>query len=156
MENHVFPDPDYSQWRLLAQTRIAMSLARWKEMKKYKLSSLHTVVIFLITALDRKATPTEISHHLLVQPHTVSSILNTMEKKGLVVRIKDLPRKNQVRVSLTDKGRKAYQYGVKKESIHKVMSCLSEEENKQLRAILLKLRRASLKEAGIDSNIPIP
>ena len=63
-----------------------------------------------------------------------------MEKQGLVRKVKDLDRKNLVRVVLTEKGREAYYHSTKRESIHQIMSFLSEEERQQLRHCLQTLR----------------
>lgn len=61
-----------------------------------------------------------------------------MEKAGLVKRVKDLDRKNQIRVAVTEKGRRAYNQAGR-QTIHQTFSCLSEEERKQLRSYLDRL-----------------
>ena len=47
-----------------------------------------------------RVTPAEISRRLLRESHSISQILNRMENKGLVRWVKDLERKNLVRLIL--------------------------------------------------------
>jgi DNA-binding MarR family transcriptional regulator len=53
-----------------------------------------------------------------------------------------------VSVMFTDKGLRAYELSTRRESIHKVMSDLSEQERRQLRSILGKLLEKALGEIG--------
>jgi len=79
-----------------------------------------------------------------------------MEQEGLVTKSNDLPRKNQVRLELTDKGHEAYSQAAKRESVHKIMSSLSKEQYKQLKSILKILRDAALKEVGEKRELLFP
>ena len=79
-----------------------------------------------------------------------------MEKQGLVKKVKDLDRKNLVRITLTEEGHQAYRESIKRESIHRIMSSLSEEERQQLKSSLLKLRDTALEEPQIESKPPYP
>ena len=79
-----------------------------------------------------------------------------MERKGLVRKVKDLRRKNLVRVVLTEKGHKAYKRAIKRELVHRVLSVLSEEEHQQLRACLQKLRDKAFEEIGVAYKPPFP
>ena len=81
------------------------------------------------------------------------SILSRMEKQGLVKKVKDLDRKNLVRVCLTDKGRQVYHEAVKRETIVKILSCLSETEGQQLASSLKRLRDKALKDLGIEDRV---
>ena len=96
---------------------------------------------------DKKVTPGVIAKNVLREPHAVSKILTRMEKDGLVKKINGVGRKkNEVLVSLTEKGRTAYKHSIKRDSIHDIMSCLSEKECIQLCSLLDKLRDKALQE----------
>ena len=69
-----------------------------------------------------------------------------MEKDGLVERVKDLDRKNLVRISITEKGHQAYRESTRREPIHRILLSLSEDERRQLKSLLLKLRDTALEE----------
>jgi DNA-binding MarR family transcriptional regulator len=85
------------------------------------------------------------------QSHGVSALLNRMEGEGLVKRVKDLERKNQVRVVMTRKGQKTYLELVAKDPIHRVMSSLSVGERQRMRSNLLKIRDTALEELRVDT-----
>ena len=58
-------------------------------------------------ALGNKCTPAKMSRILVRQPHTVSAIIDRMVKNGFLKKVKDMERKNWVRVIVTEKGEKA-------------------------------------------------
>ncbi len=147
---------DYALWMLIVQTRDAIRKARQKELDRYSVSSRQSGVLSAIHSIGNKATPAKISRWVLWEPHTVSEILSRMEKKGLVRKVKDLDRKNQVRIVLTEKGRKAYRQASKRESIKAIMSSLSEEERQQLAASLQRLRGEALKVMGLEVRGVLP
>jgi DNA-binding MarR family transcriptional regulator len=79
-----------------------------------------------------------------------------MEKKGLVRKVKDLEKKNQVRVAMTEKGQQACEQASKRESIHRIMSSLNDSECEHLVVCLQSLLDKALDEAGITSKPPFP
>jgi DNA-binding MarR family transcriptional regulator len=139
-------DEDYKLWVLLNQAADTTLRARQKELDRYGISSAEAALLFAVQAIGERATPAEITRWLLREPHTVTELLNRMEKGGLVKKSKDLERKNLVRVSITEKGRQAYEQSTKRKSIHKVISSLSQQERQQLRLYLEKLRNKALGE----------
>ena len=68
--------------------------------------------------------------------HTVSALLSRMEKKGLIIKTKNLDKQNHWRVSLTKKGQETYGQSLKRESIHAAMSPLSKAEHQRLGSYL--------------------
>jgi DNA-binding MarR family transcriptional regulator len=136
----------FNAWALLRRTSDIMERARNKELSGYNINLRQAAALHLITVLKEKATPTFIARLEMRQPHTVCHILQTMENQGLVIRRHDLDRKNKVRAALTEKGKKAYYLSQARESIHRIMSCLSPEEIEQLNILLKKLTDAGKKE----------
>ena len=139
-------DEDYKLWVLLSQAADTTLRARQKELDRYGISTAEAAVLFAVQAIGDRATPAEITRWLLREPHTVTELLNRMERGGLVTKAKDLERKNLVRVSITEKGRQAYKQSTKRKSIRKVMSVLSREERQQLGSYLERLRNKALGE----------
>jgi len=137
-------------WMMLHQARDAIFKLREKELNKFGISTPKAEILFTIEAISHPPTPTEISRHVLREFHSVSSILSRMEKQGLVKKVNDLDRNNLVRVYLTDKGRQVYHEAIKRGTILKILSCLSETEGQQLALSLRKLRDEALKELGIE------
>ena len=72
-----------------------------------------------------------------------------MAADGLVRRVKDLDRKNLVRIVITKKGYNLYLKIEEQKSIDKIMSVLTEEEKLELWSILAKIRGQAVKELGI-------
>jgi len=150
------PDKPYELWVLLAQTRESMFKARKKELHRYGLHPRQAAVLHFVHFLGDMATPAEISRWLLREPHTISALLNKMEEQGLIKKAKDSGRKNVIRVSLTEQGLKVYHKILGRNSMHKIMSCLSEEEQRQLWSYLERLRARALKNIGANIKPPFP
>ncbi|MBN1857007.1 MAG: MarR family transcriptional regulator [Dehalococcoidia bacterium] len=141
-------DDDYNLISVINQTSHAWSLARTRELSKYgyDLSIMRSAVLMVLQTRDNNATPTEISQWLLREPHTISALLDRMEKDGLVRRFRDMHKKNTVRVAMTEKGRHAYEKSLERDTFHNLMSVLSDTEREQLRNAMTKLWLRALQE----------
>lgn len=149
-------EQDYKLWVMLEQAESAAFAAREKELAKYKTSPMQTEVLFIVEQIGPEATPAEISRWLLRRSHSVSGLLDRMEKDGLITKSKDLHRKNLVRVTITDKGYKALENARKRVFIQRIMSVLSDEERPQFYKMLEKVRNRALKLAAISPKPPYP
>ena len=69
---------------------------------------------------------------------------------------KDLNRKNLIRVSLTNKGKRLCDSANEVISHHTVMSALPEQDREQMISYLLTIRNSALKELGINNKPPFP
>ena len=138
-------DEDYELLVLLNDTQTAIHKLRSKELSGFGISPIGAMVLSSI-ANTSVATPTEISRRVFREPQTISVLLGRMENKGLVRRSNDLERKTLVRVAMTKKGWQAYYLSTGRESIHRTMSSLSEEERQQLSSCLRKLREKALRD----------
>ena len=156
METNMAADRDYKLWVLLHQACDAMIRARENELRPIGISRMQAAVLFIVKAVTAPATPAEISHWLFREPHTVSGLLDRMEKQGLIRRVKDLERKNLIRVVITEKGEEAYQRSREMKVIHKILSHLSQKEYDNLWAYLETLRNKALGEIGVGYQLPFP
>ena len=77
-----------------------------------------------------------------------------MEKEGLLRKTEDPERKGLVRITLTERGQKAYHESSKRESIHGVFSPLSEEQRQQLTACLDELLARAMDELRARRRLP--
>ncbi len=146
MRKSLFSDKDYNLWMLVARTRDAMLRARQKELRRYNIRVKQAGTLLVIQMLGDKARPAEICRRLFRDSQSVCEILDRMEKQGLVKRIKEPDKTRRVRVVLTEKGQKAYQYSLKRDSIHNIIGCLSKEEQKQFESFLVRIRERALQE----------
>ena len=138
MENLSHTDENYNLWLLLIKVSRAMTKARERELRKAGITPEQSGILYIIDNIGKKATLTEISRLTLREPHSVSYLVDRMEKAGLAKRVKDLSRKNMVRVAMTEKGQRAYKQAGR-QTVHQTLFCLSEEERNQLRSYLGRL-----------------
>lgn len=72
-----------------------------------------------------------------------------MERRGLVTKVKDLPRKNMVRVTMTDLGRHRYEASLRSRGVREIVGTLPDEELSALESALSTLREAALDWANV-------
>jgi DNA-binding MarR family transcriptional regulator len=130
--------------------------AREKELSKLGVTAMEAAVLNIVRAIGSEATPAEISRWLLREPHSVSGLLNRMVKRGLIKKTKDLKWKNLIRVTITDKGKEAYEKSLSAVSVDNVVSALSADECEKLSSYLMKLRSRALEEINVDYEVPLP
>jgi DNA-binding MarR family transcriptional regulator len=150
--NKFFSDGDEFQdlYLLFARARYLTFRARERELQRYGLTPEQSQVLFVTQGLRNKATPAAISRLLLRQPHTVSAIVDRMAKKGLIKKSKDLERKNMVRVTLTEKGKEAYEVTTKRGPIHRILGILNKDERREFHGFLERVLAKSREELGMD------
>ena len=132
-------------WALLDQATTAMSRVADNELSQAGITMIQGAVLYFVKNAKEPVIPAHISRWLFREPHTVSQLLMRMEKQGLVKRTKDLDKKNQLRITLTEKGEKAYQKQTETRGIGKILSVLTPEECNKLGASLKKLRDEAVK-----------
>jgi DNA-binding MarR family transcriptional regulator len=145
-----YQDEDQDLWLLLTHARYAVFRAREKELQRYGVSPEQVGLLFVVQALGNKATPAALSRYILRQPHTVSALVDRMARRGLVKKVKDLDRKNLVRVVMTEKGQKTYELSTKRGPIHRIMATLNDDERKQFKEFLERILTKARKEIGMD------
>jgi DNA-binding MarR family transcriptional regulator len=157
MKTALASHPDYELWVLMHQTCDAIIRARENELRqKIGISRMQRAVLFIVKTTKVPATPAEISRWLFREPHSVSGLLNRMEKQGLVRKVKDLDRKNLIRIAITEKGEEAYQQSEDLKAIPNILSCLTRKKKENLKAYLEALRTKALAEIGVRRPLPFP
>lgn len=149
-------DEYYKLWVLLHQARDLILKARTRELSQTDLSFIEASVLFVLTNANATVTPAEMSRWLLREIHSTSMLLQRMADKGLITKTKNLHHKHLIRLTLTEKGRLAYEQTMKRDTVHRLLSCLSESERKQLDASLRKLRAAAANDLGIKHEFRYP
>ncbi|MFC1983145.1 MarR family winged helix-turn-helix transcriptional regulator [Chloroflexota bacterium] len=153
MKKRLDSEQDYGLYVLLLRTARVFGKVRARELSEHGLSSAQVGVLVIAYTTGGNATPAEIMRQMHREPHTISALLRRMEEKGLVRRVKDLSRKNQIRIELTQNGMEAYCQSTNREAIQKMFSALSEEERKSLKSALEKLKGSALKILGADRKL---
>jgi len=145
-EQGLIREQDFYLWVKLYRTVNAMLKVRKKELRRCGLSLAQTSVLHVVHTSDNRVTPAEISRELIRDPNTVTEILISMEKDGLLKRVKDLPRKNMIRVELTEKGHGSYKETTRGQSVSKMLSVLLKEEQQQFISYLNRIMSKALEE----------
>ena len=153
MKESLSANQELRLWVQLGQTRDIILRAIREELEEFNVTSRQAGVLLVIQANAERMTPAEISRQLFREPHTISAVLKRMEKQGSLTMHKDLSKKNQIRVALTEEGRELYSRTSKRKSLRKIFSCLSEEEVRQLSSCLEKLKRRGMKEIGMKRDM---
>jgi len=154
MKDISITDQDHKLWMLLDLVRSAIYKVTEKDLRRFDIMPRQAWVLYVIHVIGDKATPVEISRMLFREPHTISSILNRMEKEGLIRRVKDLDKKNSVRVYMTEKGQQVLDQSLKRDTIHDIMSTLSVEEYRELSSCLNRLLSIALMKLGKEGKLP--
>jgi len=142
-------DRDYDLYLFFARVRYLAFRAREKEMQKLGITPEQSQVLFISHVMNGQSTPAEIARLYLLKRHTVSSMVDRMEKKGLITKVKDLKNKNMIRVTMTEKGHKIYKLTTERAAIHKVMGALNDQERAQFLHCLQKIQSKASKELGM-------
>ena len=149
-----FVDDDYKLWVYLARLRAAMIKAREKELRNYGIRFRHSTIIYAIDVLGDKATPYEIANLIFREPHSIIEALGRMEKQGLIKKIRDFTtKKSLVRAELTEKGKLFNRQANKRESIHRILSALTDAQRINLVDCLETLWLSTTKELGITERV---
>jgi len=144
-------------WALLNQSSNALGRVADNELSQVGISMIQAAVLSFVKNAKEPVIPAHISRWLFREPHTVSQLLMRMEKQGLVKRSKDLGRKNQVRITLTEKGEKAYQKQIEIGVLDNILPILTPEESDNLGSYLKSLRDVAILELDRRSRLfPYP
>lgn len=146
MGNNAATGRDHGLWELLQQTCHAIERVRENELREVGLSMMHVAVLEIVKSAKVPVTPAKISRWLFREPHSVAGLLNRMEKEGLTRRVKDLQRKNWVRVEITEKGEDAYQRSLESNGVQEIMSSLLPGEQVTLQAYVKTLQNKAIKK----------
>lgn len=93
-------DRDYDLWLTLNRTTYRITRARSRELRKYGLTPEQSGIIFFIRNSGNNAKPIDISRWMLRKPQTITSIIDRMVRKGLVVQYNYGSEINDISMSL--------------------------------------------------------
>lgn len=144
-------DDNYRLFYMLLRARDIVFEVREKELAQFGLRPRHSAVIYAIKTLGEKATPGEIANIVFRKPHSVSVMLNRMEKKGLIKKNKAPGGGNRIIVTLTKKGEEAFEKASQRESLNRIFSVLTQTQRKQMQAGFKKLWESGIKELRTHS-----
>jgi DNA-binding MarR family transcriptional regulator len=146
-------DPEINLYILLDQTNSIVTNAVELELKHLRVTQPQVRVLTMLSREGQPVTLDELANWTLKEFNSVSTLINRMEKIGLVKKIKkdgDL----KTYVVLSEKGSDLYHRQVTERSIHLIFGGLTGEEQKQLNSILKKIRNKTRDLLGLDYRPP--
>jgi DNA-binding MarR family transcriptional regulator len=144
MEGSILSDHKYILGTLLQQVRDLLVAAKNNDLRQHGITARQLAILDIISLLGGKVTPTELSTKLLRQPHSISSLITRMEKRGLVSRKANPDIKNSINITLTEKGKQILKDSFEPDTIPEIIACLSEQELQQLISSLKKIRISAM------------
>ena len=132
-------DPEINLYVLLDQTNSIVTNAVEKELKHLRMTQPQVRVLTMISRQDRPVTLEELADSTLKGFNSVFTLINRMEKKGLVKKIK---KEDELKtyVIITEKGSDLYHKQVTERSLHLIFGILNNVEQQQLNLLLTKVR----------------
>ena len=127
-------------WWEMSVTSLILQRAWGMELGQVGLTVPQALVLIMVADSSEPITPMKLSKLLHREPHTISALLSRMEVQGLVKKERNLQRGNWVRVTLTKKGKEAYERQVGARKVRNVTECLSKQELDALNKMNRKLR----------------
>jgi len=127
-------------WAEMSVTSTILRRAWEMELAQVGLTVPQALVLTIVVGSPEPITPMKLSKLLHREPHTISALLTRMEAQGLVKKERNLERGNWVRVTLTKKGKEAYERQVVARRVRNVTECLSKQELDALNKMNRKLR----------------
>jgi DNA-binding MarR family transcriptional regulator len=151
-KNRLLNNPAYETWILLSRTRFAIARLRDNELAKIGLTPEQSAILQMLTKRNGKSTVTQFSNSWLRLRHTVSTLVDRMQRQGLVNKIK-YPQQKEFEIVITEKGKNLTKK-ITMDSIYKIFSFISDEDRQRLSQYLklLLIRTISLSEVNIDLN----
>lgn len=146
-------DHETNLYILLDQVASLITNAIELEIKHLHITQPQARVLTMLSREDKPATIEELAKWTLKEFNSVSTLINRMEKKGLIKKVKK-PGDLKTYVILTEKGSELYHKKVTERSIHLILEKLTSQEKIQLESILKKLRDTTRDLLGMDFKPP--
>jgi MarR family multiple antibiotic resistance transcriptional regulator len=134
------PNEDELLWGRLFLATTLVQRAREVELSRVNMSLAQAMVLYALKLSSEPLTPSKLARMLCREPHSMSALIDRMEKQGLVEKKHDLSTKNLVRVVVTAKGEKAFQRQRSAKLVSNITSILTREERETLSSCADKLR----------------
>src|SRR5512136_427644 len=125
--------------RLFLATKL-VERAREVELSRVNISLIQAMVLYALKISQEPLTPSKLARLLCREPHSMSALIDRMEKQGLVEKKRDLFPKNLVRVVITAKGEEAFKRQRSMNLVINITSRLTKEERETLGSCADKLR----------------
>ena len=146
-------DPEINLYILLDQADSIVTNAVELELKHLRITQPQVRILTMLSRQEQPATLEELSNWTLKEFNSVSTLINRMEKKGLIQKTKK-DGELKTYISLTEKGSEMYHEHVTERSIHLIFDALTPEERELFKNLLLKIRNTTRDLLGMGYKPP--
>jgi DNA-binding MarR family transcriptional regulator len=146
-------DPEINLYILLDQADSIITNAIELEIKHLRVTQPQVRVLNMLSRVDKPTTLEELASQTFKEFNSVSTLINRMEKKGFIKKVKK-PGELKTYVVLTEKGSDLYHKQVSERSIHLIFNELTTNEKQQLDSILTKIRDKARDLMGLGYRPP--
>lgn len=140
---------DLKEDALVAFLRVADILDRHLELElsNYPVSRTEYILMIALKMQGGFMRPTDLSNHIFRAKHTISGLINSLEKKKFIKRELDKNDRRSFKISLTASGGELVDqiWRVRRSIAYKAMSCLDKTEITRMNENLNTLRERLLK-----------
>ena len=127
-------------WGRLFLATTLVQRAREVELSRVNISLIQAMVLYALKISPEPMTPSRLAKMLCREPHSMSALIDRMEKQGLIAKKHDLRPKNLVRVVVTAKGEEAFQRQRSMNTVTSITSILTKSQRESLGSCADKLR----------------
>jgi len=145
-------DVDFELWKSLDHAHSAISRSRELELKQYGITPEQAGVLRTIIEKGGFTTNAEIADMMIRQYNSIATLVNRMEKAGLVKKEKPTNDKRFI-VSLTPKGRSICER-ITINSVHMAFSGLGPDEKQKLDSYLKNIVEKGRNMLLLDQKLP--
>ena len=129
-EVNLTPDIDYQLWILLDHLRYMIFEARRRELERYDITPEQAQILLTLGRSD-SFTINQLMDYTQHRHHSISTLINRMEKKELVSKVRIPGKGRKLNIKITEKGRELLRK-MTRDSFGRILTCLSEGEKKEM------------------------
>ena len=155
-------DPTVEAYVLLLNASDIVSRYAERQLSRIGVTSTQYAVLMNLSTGEEPPTLTELGQRLYRSKNGLTTVIDNMEKEGLVQRVRDRVDRRAIRVMATEKGSTLLESvrGPSKELVRYIMSCYDEEEIRHLSGLLRRVRthvlqaipKESMSDPGLDAS----
>ncbi len=138
-------------WRSLANTYRTVYFHIMSDLRSYGLTPPQYAVLRVIGTSEKKSLPmNEIGKEMVVTYANITTIVDNLEKRNLVRRLRDSSDRRIVNVELTHQGTKLFKkiFSAHRKQVAKLMQALNKSELRSLLAYTTRIRDNIVRRSG--------
>jgi len=148
MKDFQISDPVINAYVLLLNTSDIVSRYAGIELSKLGITPTQYTVLVTLRFCKQHPTLTELSQRLFRTKNSLTTVIDNMERDGMVKRVRDSADRRAIRVVTTRKGKKLFESvrAPSRELVYNIMSCFNEKDVTHFSRLLRGVRKHTLQE----------